>query len=97
MADVQMDYEMMEEMNRCFRNGVAQLDDTARVMQNLAAMLEDGALLGKGGDAFSNALRTKMNPAIGRLRDKFEELAGDIYGALVDLRDGDSTAASRFK
>jgi len=97
MADVQMDYEMMEDMNQCFRNCAAQMEDTARLMQQLAAQLEDGALLGKGGDAFSNALRSKLSPALARLQDKFDELAGDVYGALVDLRDGDSTAASRFK
>ena len=97
MPDVQMDYDMMEDMNNAFRNAVAQMDDTIRLMQSIANSLEDGALLGKGGNAFADALRSKLTPAMTRLQDKFDELAGDVYGALVDLRDGDSTAASRFK
>ena len=97
MPDVQMDYDMMEDMNNAFRNAVAQMDDTIRLMQSIANSLEDGALLGKGGNAFADALRSKLTPAMTRLQDKFDELAGDVYGALVYLRDGDSTAASRFK
>lgn len=97
MPDVQMDYDLMEDMNRCFRTCSGQMEDTIRTLQTLATQLEDGALLGQAGDAFSNALRARLTPGVNRLRDKFDELAGDIYGALVDLRDGDSTAASRFK
>jgi len=97
MPDVQMDFEMMEDMNATFRSCVAQMDDTIRAMQAIATQLEDGALLGKGGSAFADAIRGKLTPGLNRLQDKFQELAEDVYGALVDLRDGDTTAASRFK
>jgi WXG100 family type VII secretion target len=97
MPDVQMDYDMMEDMARLFRQGAQQLGDTIRVMQGIAGRLEDGALLGKGGDALASAVRDRLNARIARLQDKLDELSGDINGALVDLRDGDTEAASRFK
>jgi WXG100 family type VII secretion target len=97
MPDVQMDYDMMEDMARLFRDGSQRLGDTMQAMQAIAGRLEDGALLGKGGDALAQAIRDRLNSRLGRLQDKLDELSGDVYGALVDLRDGDTEAASRFK
>jgi WXG100 family type VII secretion target len=97
MPDVQMDYDMMDDMARLFRDGSQQLGDTIQAMQAIAGRLEDGALLGKGGDAFAQAIRNRLISRLGRLQDKLDELSGDVYGALVDLRDGDTEAASRFK
>ena len=45
----------------------------------------------------AQAIRGNLNARIGALQDKLDELAADVYGALVDLRDGDTEAASRFK
>ena len=97
MPDVQMDYDMMEDMARLFRDGSQQIGDTIQAMQAIAGRLEDGALLGKGGDALAEAIRNRLNARLGRLQDKLDELSGDVYGALIDLRDGDTEAASRFK
>lgn len=97
MPDVQMDYDMMEDMARLFRDGSQQIGDTMQAMQAIAGRLEDGALLGKGGDALAQAIRNRLNARLARLQDKLDELSGDVYGALVDLRDGDTEAASRFK
>lgn len=97
MTDVQMDFDMMEDMARLFREGAQHMEDLIRAMQDIANRLDDGALLGRGGQAFSEAIRDKLNTRIGMLQDKLEELSFDVYGALVDLRDGDTEAASRFK
>jgi WXG100 family type VII secretion target len=97
MPDVQMDYDLMEDMARLFKQGSQQLEDTIRSMQNIAGRLEDGALLGRGGDALAAAVRDKLNARIAALQDKLDEMSMDVYGALVDLRDGDTEAASRFK
>ena len=97
MPDVQMDFDLMEDMARLFRDGAQRVDDLIRHMENIAGRLEDGALLGKGGDAMADALRQRLNPRLSALQDKLSELGMDVYGALVDLRDGDSEAASRFK
>ncbi len=97
MPDVQMDFDQMEDMSRLFKQGAQQLGDTIRSMQNIAGQLEDGALLGRGGDALAAAVRNSLNSRIAALQDKLDELSMDITGALVDLRDGDTEAASRFK
>jgi uncharacterized protein YukE len=97
MTDVQMDYDLMEEMAQIFREGAHQMDDLVRTMQGVAQSLEDGALLGRGGELLASAIRDRLNGRIARLQDKLEELSQDVYGALIDLRDGDKTAASRFK
>jgi WXG100 family type VII secretion target len=97
MPDVQMDYDMMEDMYKVFKNGAQQLAETARAMEQLAQQMEQGSLLGEGGEMFADALRGRLGPRLRRLHDKFQELSQDVMGALVDLRDGDHEAASRFK
>jgi len=97
MTDVQMDFDLMEDMARLFKEGSQHMEDLIRAMQEIANRLDDGALLGRGGHAFSEAIRDKLNSRIGLLQDKLDELSLDVYGALVDLRDGDTESASRFK
>lgn len=97
MPDVQMDFDLMEEMANVFRNGAQQLEEAQRAMQGVAQALEDGALWGDAGDTLADGLRVRLNGKLARLQEKLEELGMDIYGALTDLRDGDSEAASRFK
>jgi uncharacterized protein YukE len=75
---------------------VEQLQDTMQEMQSIANMLEDGALLGRGGAAFTDALRGKLCPAIARLTDKCQELSQDIQGAVQDMRDSDNISEQMF-
>ena len=93
---IKMNYGLMSDMNQTFKRGVEQLEDTLREMQSIANELEDGALLGRGGAAFTDALRNKLSPAIVRLTDKFQELAGDIQNAMGDMQDADSSSQQLF-
>lgn len=97
MTDVQMDFDLMEDMARAFKDGADHLEDLIRALQDIANRIDDGALMGRGGQAFADGIRSKLNQRIAQLQDKLQELNLDVYGALVDLRDGDSEAASRFK
>ena len=98
MSDIiKMDYPSMEEMSHTFRNAAETMEDLIRELQIMARQLEDGVLLGRGGDSLRSVIGDKLVPAIKRLGDKFNELSMDIYGALVDLRDSDIEAESRFK
>ena len=94
--EIKMDYGLMEDMNRTFLQGVEQLQDTMQAMQNIANEMEDGALLGQGGAAFTEALRDKLSPAISRLIEKFEELADDINKAMEDMRSADESSQRMF-
>lgn len=97
MADVRMNYGSMETMSKSFRQMQGQIDESMKVMQKIAQMMEGGALQGDGGDAFRGAIQEKLLPRMKRLEAKMTELAQDIQGAVQAKRDGVSTAQSRFK
>lgn len=86
---IKVDYDLMEEMKRTFLQGVEQLQDTNQVMQTVASELEDGALLGRGGTAFTDAIRSKLCPAVAKLTEKFNELAQDVQSAVDLMREAD--------
>lgn len=96
MSEIKMDYGLMEDMNRTFLQGVEQLQDTMQAMQNVANEMEDGALLGRGGTAFTEAIRGKLCPAISRLTDKFQELAEDINKAMEDMKSADTSSERMY-
>ena len=50
MPDVQMDYDLMEDMARLFKDGSQHLNDLIRSMQNVAGRLEDAAAVPSAGD-----------------------------------------------
>ncbi len=97
MSDIiKMDYPLMQQMSRTFQQGGEQLQDTMQEMQNIANMLEEGALLGQGGTAFTEALRNTLCPAIARLTDKFQELDNDIRVAMQRMQEADQKSESMF-
>lgn len=97
MADeIKLVYATAEDMIHTFEKGVEQLEKTMQEMQALAGQLEGGALLGQGGQAFTEAIRGKLCPAIGRLDDKFKELAGDVHKAIEYMQQADRTSKGKF-
>lgn len=79
MADkIRVVPELMDNMTQTFLQGAEQLQDTMQEMQRIANAMEEGALVGQGGEAFTLAIRGKLCPAISRLIDKFQELAEDV-------------------
>ncbi len=94
--EIRVVYEDMEEMRRAFRQGMEQLEETMQDMQSVANTLEDGALLGDGGEAFTQAIRGRLAPAIARLADKFKELDTDVGVAVAYARRADRESAGKF-
>jgi len=94
--EIKLVYATAEDMIHTFQQGVEQLQNTNQQMQAVAGMLEEGALLGRGGEAFTDAIRSKLCPAIMRLDDKFKELAGDVQKAIDYMQQADKTSASKF-
>jgi WXG100 family type VII secretion target len=99
MADViRLNYPAMQEMARHCKKTAARLMETARLAQSIAQQMQNGALVGDAGEAFSGALTGAFNPSVTRLSQKFEEVARDIEGAIQDMQDADAgKAASLFK
>ncbi|MBO9308818.1 MAG: WXG100 family type VII secretion target [Chloroflexi bacterium] len=94
--DVQMDYEVVEQMIKIFDNGANQLTETMQAMQAVAQKMRSGALLGLGGDDFADALEKILAPRIQKLIDKFRELSCDVKFAKDAIQRGDMTARGRF-
>ncbi len=94
--EIRMDYGLMEDMSKTFQQSVEQLQDTLSAVQNIANEMEDGALLGRGGDAFTEAIRNKLSPAISRLTEKFQELAEDVNKAMEDMRSADASTERMY-
>lgn len=95
---IKMDYGAMDDMAQTFRESAQTLEDIMREMEGVAASMEGGALLGRGGENWVAAIRERLvRVRLSKLADKMNELSMDIYGALVDLRDGDHESQSRFK
>lgn len=94
--EIRVVYPDMEDMSRAFQRGAEQLRDTMQEMQNLAGVLEDGALLGMGGQAFVEAIRGKLCPAIDRLAEKFDELDGDVKAAVRYAQQADRQSKGMF-
>jgi WXG100 family type VII secretion target len=93
---IRVDYELAGEMAKTFSDGVEVLQDTMQEMQNIANALADGALLGRAGATFVEAIRGKLCPSIARLSDKFAELQGDVQKAVKDMQEADRKSASQF-
>lgn len=94
--DERMNYAMMEEMAHLFIEAARMLDVTIDEAQQVASTLEGGALLGKTGEALTQALRVDLVNSLDKLRDKMTELSDDIMGAVQYERDAVATAKSRF-
>lgn len=94
--EIKLDYGLAEQMAKTFQQGSEELQETLQEMQNIAAMLEEGALLGRGGVAFVDAIRSKLAPSLTKLIDKFTELQGDVNAAVAYMREADETSRSQF-
>jgi uncharacterized protein YukE len=97
MADVKMNYDSMDAMQKAFQKANQQLQDSMTQMGKVSKTLEDGALLGSAGDAFRDAINSKLLKRMKVIADKIAELGNtDIPGAVSKTRDGVSTAKGRF-
>jgi WXG100 family type VII secretion target len=93
---IKMDYGLMQTMSQTFLQGVEQLENTMQEMQSVANTMEDGALLGRGGAAFVDAIRGKLCPAIARMTDKYKELSDDILKAMDDMQSADTSSERMY-
>ncbi len=97
MVDVKMKFSSMEKMEAEFKAASKQINDSMREMRKISKSMEEGALKGMGGDAFRDAIDSKLLPRMLALEEKMIELSSDIDGAVRATREGESTAKSRFK
>jgi WXG100 family type VII secretion target len=94
--EIKMEYPLMEEMKRTFQAGREQLGETSTELTSIADKMEQGALLGDAGEAFSESIRSTLLGAVQKLTDKFEELEGDIQYAVDQMRQAEEKAKASF-
>ena len=90
-----MNYAQMQAMAASFGKAQQQLDETISVVNTIAEQLEAEALIGEGGTAFVDALRTGLVPSVTRLSAKMLELQGDVQRAEEDMRLADRSSTGR--
>lgn len=93
---IKLDYGLAEEMARTFQQGAEQLQDTMQEIQSIANMLEEGALLGRGGATFVDGIRSKFTPSLSRFIEKFHDMEKDVHGAINDMREADEQSRGMF-
>lgn len=94
--EIKLDYGLAQQMARTFAQGVEELQDTMQELQVLASMMEEGALLGRAGTTYVDAIRSKLTPSLSKLIAKFQELEGDVKAAEQYMRDADATSRDQF-
>lgn len=93
---IRLVYDLAEDMAKSFQKGSEQLEQVTSEMQNIATTLEGGALIGRGGTSFVEAIRSQLLPSLTRLNEKFQELDKDVRQAIKFMREEDEQAASGF-
>jgi uncharacterized protein YukE len=97
MADeIKLDYPLMDEMKKTFAEGRGTLDEVMQALGGIADRMEEGALLGDAGEAFSNAVRGTLVDQVQKIWDKFEQLEGDIDFAVAQMRAAEEKAQKSF-
>lgn len=94
---IRVNYQALDEMARqCDKVSDHLLNTTVNLMSKIAAEMNDGALVGDLGESFSSALTGPFTASINKLGMKFEEVAGDIRGAMSDMQAADRDAGTNF-
>jgi len=92
-----MNHNSMDAMSKAFVEAEKTLESTISEMDNVAKALEGGALVGAGGQAFTEALNNKLKKRLNVLKSKMHELHKDVKDAQQANREAEGTAKGRFQ
>lgn len=96
MADqIRTNYQALDDMAKHCDNVSNRLAQTAGVAQQIVGQMQNGALLGKHGDVYTQALGMFFSKVM-KLSEKYREVANDIRNAAQDMQRADSTAGQKF-
>lgn len=95
-TDLQIDYEMVEDMISALRKLKEQFDVSHGAVQNVVQILQGGGMVGVDGNRMISALSDRFMPGILHSQDRIQDMIDELEATLRLLRDGDDTARSRF-
>jgi len=93
---IKIDFPKADEMRKTFKASAQQLDQTIKEMKAIATTLEQGALLGSGGQAYVDAIKTKLIPSLTKFMAKMNELDNDVKAAVDYMKQGDAQVKSQM-
>jgi hypothetical protein len=96
MAEVSMDYGVVENMAAGFNQAAETLETVNRALETAAGILRATAFLGMIGNLALAEYLDNIQPHVARLAATCGELNGDLLGAVASLRDGDLSGSQRF-
>ena len=98
MPDVRVEYQALHDMSKQISDAAKHLEgSTIPVVRNVVNTMHNGGLEGKAAEQLTQGLTSTFIPAIGRLRDKMEEVAKDIEDAASIMQQDDENAAKQFR
>jgi WXG100 family type VII secretion target len=92
---IRVNYPALEDMAKHCQMVAQQLQQTAQLANKISAQMQNGALVGKPGDAYVQALGVLSQRTM-KLSGKFVEVSNDIKQAMTDMQAADSSAGSNF-
>jgi WXG100 family type VII secretion target len=96
MADViRTNYQALDDMAKHCDAVSNRLAQTAGIAQQMVGQMQNGALVGKHGDVFTQALGMFFSKVM-KLSEKYREVANDIRSAAQDMQRADSSAGQKF-
>lgn len=96
VADVSMDYAVVEAMAEGFQTTADTLGAVNQSLEVAIAVLHASAFLGMVGNLALAHYLEGIQPNVARLASTCEEMSLDLIGAIIALRDGDYSGSQRF-
>jgi uncharacterized protein YukE len=86
----------LQAMADAFKKAQETLNNTKSSMTKVAQQMNQGALQGKGGTAFEDAIKNKLNKKLDRLMAKMTEESKDVTDAIARIHAAEKSAAKPF-
>jgi WXG100 family type VII secretion target len=91
-----MVHPSMDEMAAAFQQASQTLQSSSEAMKKQASTMEQGALLGTGGDAFREAINNHLNKKLTKLKEDMDRLNKSIKNAQQTNRATETTSKGHF-
>jgi uncharacterized protein YukE len=96
MNDVQVNIESVRDMARSIDKAAETMTEVSMAILKIADIIDDGGLVNRQGQNWSDALRSNVTRSLSRAQDILEELARDVNDAADTFERGDMEARGRF-
>jgi hypothetical protein len=96
MADLVADYDALKSMADIFDKASQQFQQMKTALEQMSELIEGGALKGVAGEKLAMLLGGKLAGRVAYGIDQFNELKGDVLGAMQDISDADTKGAGQF-